>query len=210
MTMSVTIIIIAITCLISIPAFKNRRLFDQLKHHPYTEKREKEYYRWLTSGFLHGSEMHLGINMFVLYQFGTTVENEFQGIFGSTTGAVLFLVMYLLTIVLADAPTYFKHQDNPRYAAIGASGGVSGILMSYVLFDPWAMLGLYFVIPMPAIVFAVLYLWYESWAAKNSKDNIGHDAHFWGAIAGIVITLIFKPSIYMGFVSKLLHGSPWW
>lgn len=210
MTMSVTLIIIAITCLISIPAFKNRRLFDQLKHHPYTEKREKEYYRWLTSGFLHGSEMHLGINMFVLYQFGTTVEYRFQTMFGDTTGAVLFLVMYLLTIVLADTPTFFKHQDNPYYSAIGASGGVSGVLMSYVLLDPWAMLGLYFVIPMPAIIFAVLYLWYESWASKNAKDNIGHDAHFWGAIAGVVITLVFNPSIYMSFVRTLLHESPWW
>ncbi len=208
--MSVTIIIVAITCLISIPAFKNRSLFDQFKHHPFTEKREKEYYRWLTSGFLHGSEMHLGINMFVLYQFGSAVETEFQGVFGTSTGAILYLVMYLLTIVLANTPTYFKHQDNLRYAAIGASGGVSGVLMSYVLFNPWNMLGLFFVIPMPAIVFAILYLGYESWAAKNAKDNIGHDAHFWGAVAGVIITLIFKPSIYMEFVRSLLHGSPWW
>jgi membrane associated rhomboid family serine protease len=129
--------------------------------------------------------------------------------FGNILGSALFLVMYLLTIILADTPTYFKHQDNPHYAAIGASGGVSGVLFAFILFMPWSMLGLFFVIPIPAIVFGVLYLWYESYAAKNSRDNIGHDAHFWGAIAGIVITIIYKPSIFTNFLNNLVNEFPW-
>lgn len=194
--------------MVSIPAFTNRHLFDQFKHHPYTEKREKQYYRWLTSGFLHGSWVHLGINMYVFYEFGRHVEHWYKGMFGPTMGAILFLVMYLLTIVLADTPTYFKYQHNPNYSAIGASGGVSGILFAFILFMPWSMLGLFFVVPIPAIVFGVLYLWYESWSAKNSRDNIGHDAHFWGAVAGVVITIIYRPTIFIDFISKLTNDFP--
>ena len=209
MTLSVTLIIVIITCMVSIPAFTNRQLFDQFKHHPYTEKREKQYYRWLTSGFLHGSWMHLGFNMYVLYGFGGIVENYYQGIFGNTQGSVLFLVMYLLTIVLADTPTYFKHQDNPRYSAIGASGGVSGVLFAFILLDPWNSIQFIFVpIPIPAIVFGILYLFYESWAAKKARDNIGHDAHFWGAIAGFLITIVFRPSIFTDFLTELVDGFP--
>jgi membrane associated rhomboid family serine protease len=208
MTLSVTLIIVIITCMVSIPAFTNRNLFDQFKHHPYTEKREKQYYRWITSGFLHGSWVHLGINMYVFYEFGRHVEHWYKGMFGLTMGAILFLVMYLLTIVLADTPTYFKYQDNPNYSAIGASGGVSGILFAFILFMPWSMLGLFFVVPIPAIVFGVLYLWYESWSAKNSRDNIGHDAHFWGAVAGVVITIIYRPTIFIDFISKLTNDFP--
>ena len=209
MTLSVTLILVIITCMVSIPAFTNRQLFDQFKHHPYTEKREKQYYRWLTSGFLHGSWMHLGFNMYVLYGFGGIVENYYQGIFGNTQGSVLFLVMYLLTIVLADTPTYFKHQDNPRYSAIGASGGVSGVLFAFILLDPWNSIQFIFVpIPIPAIVFGILYLFYESWAAKKARDNIGHDAHFWGAIAGFLITIVFRPSIFTDFLTELVDGFP--
>ncbi len=209
MTLSVTLIIVIITCLVSIPAFTNRQLFDQFKHHPYTEKREKQYYRWLTSGFLHGSWMHLGFNMYVLYGFGGSVEMEFQSSFGSTLGSVLFLLMYLFTIILAATPTYFKHLNNSNYSAIGASGGVSGVLFAFILFDPWnSIIFIFLPIPIPAIVFGILYLAYESWAAKNSRDNIGHDAHFWGAIAGFLITIAFKPTIFLDFVNELVEGFP--
>lgn len=206
--MSVTILIIIITCAISIPALSNRALFDRFKHHPYTEKRNKEYYRWLTSGFLHGSQMHLLINMFVLYQFGTVVEAKYNQMLGTGIGTSMYLFMYLLVIILANVPTYFKHEDNPYYAAIGASGGVSGVLFAFILFSPWSMLGLFFILPIPAIIFGVLYLWYESWAAKNQNDNIGHEAHFYGAIAGIIITIILKPSVASQFVDRLINGMP--
>lgn len=208
MIISATLIIVILTCAISIPAFNNRQLFDQLKHHPYTEKREKQYFRWLTSGFLHGSWIHLGINMYVLYEFGKWVEIKYVEMFGATTGVVLYVTMYLLTIILSSAPSYYKHQDNPYYSAIGASGGVSGILFAFILFEPWSMLGLYFVIPIPAIIFGVLYLWYESWAAKNSNDNIGHDAHFYGAIAGMIITIILKPAVASMFFTNLIENFP--
>ncbi len=209
MTITATLVLVVLTCMISIPAFSNRKLFDLLKHHPYTEKREKQYYRWVTSGFLHGSWTHLLINMYVLYEFGRLVEMYYTKMFGATTGVILYIAMYLLTILLADTPSYYKHQDNPHYSAIGASGGVSGILFTFILFLPWAMLSLYFAIPIPAIIFGVLYLWYESWAGKNQSDNIGHDAHVFGAFAGMLITIALKPSVFSNFLDNLINNFPW-
>ena len=208
--MSVTLIIIIFTCIISIQAFNRMDIFEKLKHHPYTELRQKEYYRWLTSGFLHADYVHLGINMFVLWQFGTVVEREYQVEFGSSVGMFLFLLMYLSAIVFADLPTFRKHQNDPMYAAVGASGAVSAVLFTYILYYPWAQLSLYGIIPFRAIVGGVAYLIYEQWASSNAKDNIGHDAHFAGAIYGMLFTVLLKPSVYNDFVDQIIHNSPYW
>lgn len=201
--MTITLIIIAVTCLISWQGFNNQGLFNGLKHYPYVEYRQKEYYRMLSSGFLHGSMTHLIINMYVLYAFGEYVETRFVQEYGSTKGRILYVVAYLITILLADIPTHFSKQNDPSYAAIGASGGTSGIIMIFVLFEPWRMLLFYFVIPIPAIVFGLLYLGYSSWASNNSNDNIGHSAHFWGAIAGVALALIMLPDSSRSFLSKI-------
>lgn len=206
--MSLTIVILVITCVVSFLAFNNRTMFDKLKHYPAAEHQRKEYYRWLTSGFLHGDYMHLIINMFVFHSFGTALEQYYTYHFGMIGGSILFGVTYLLTIILANIPTYFKYENNPYYTAIGASGGVSGILFIYILIYPWNMLGLYAIIPVPAIIFGVLYLWYESWAAKNQNDNIGHDAHFFGAIAGIMIAIVSRPAILPEFLRSLIENFP--
>jgi membrane associated rhomboid family serine protease len=206
--MSLTIIILVVTCIVSLLCFNNRTMFDQLKHYPSVEHRKKEYYRWLTSGFVHGDYMHLIINMFVFHSFGSALEQYYIHHFELVGGSILFVVTYLLTIILANVPTYFKHENNPYYTAIGASGGVSGILFIYILIYPWNMLGLYAIIPVPAIIFGVLYLWYESWAAKNQNDNIGHDAHFFGAIAGILIAIVSRPAILPEFFRSLIDNFP--
>ena len=200
---TVTGIIIAITCLISYKAFNDQGFFRSNMHHPYSEHQHKEYHRLLSSGFLHGSLMHLLLNMYVLYEFGSVVERLFILEFGLVGGRSAYIAMYILTIVAANLYTHFKHKDWSGYSAIGASGAVSGILFSYVIFYPWSMLGIFFVIPCPAIVFAVLYLVYSSWASKNSNDNIGHDAHFWGAVFGMAFTFVLKPSLIMSFLERL-------
>ena len=128
--------------------------------------------------------------------------------FGETKGRLFYLAMYLTTIVAASLYTHFKHKSNPYYAALGASGATSGIVFAFVLFRPWAMLGLFFVIPCPAIIAAVLYLVYSSWASKNSRDNIGHDAHFWGAIFGFAFTVLINPPFFSEFVERLVDGLP--
>ncbi|RMG78675.1 MAG: rhomboid family intramembrane serine protease [Bacteroidetes bacterium] len=206
--MSVTLLIIILSVIVSYMCFNNPALFHQLKHNPYIEHRNKEYFRMLTAGFVHGNWTHLLINMFVLYQFGEYVEGQFDRLFGSLMGRVNYLLLYLLTIIFADAMTFVKHKNNPHFSSVGASGGVSGVLFVYVLFQPWSWLLLFFVIPIPAIVAAVLYLIYSSWASKNSPGIIDHDAHFYGAVFGFAFALLLKPALFSGFLERLVNQAP--
>jgi len=206
--MSVTLILVIITCLISFLCFNNQKMFDQLKHYPIAEQRNGQYYRWLTSGFVHGDFMHVFINMFVLHEFGRTVEQYLVFHFGLTGGSILFLVTYLLIIVMGDIPTYYKNKENAYFASVGASGGVSGIIFIYILLNPWNMLGLFAIIPVPAIIFGVLYLWYSTWASKNQNGNIDHEAHFYGAIAGLLIAIVSRPAILNEFLVNLINEFP--
>ena len=208
MELNLTTLLVIFTCLISIPAFGNPEWINRGRHFPYLESRNNEYYRWLTSGFLHGGWIHLLINMFVLWQFGTIVEYYYNELFGNTTGPWLYLLIYLLTIVLANIPTYIKHRDNSSYSSIGASGAVSGIVVIYILFQPWQMLYLYGIIPIPGILAGIGYLWYSSWASKNMEGNIDHDAHFYGAIFGMVFTIALKPGIFTAFLERLVSDFP--
>lgn len=206
--MSITLILIIITGLVSYQCFENRTLFEKLKHYPYNEQRTKEWHRMLTSGFVHGSWMHLGINMYVFYIFGEAVERQFAVLFGEMLGRVYFLLLYLLTIVAADIPTYLKHKDNAYFASVGASGAVSGILFVFILFYPWAQLLLFFIIPCPAIIAGVLYLVYSSWAAKNTQDGIDHDAHFYGAVFGLLGAIALDSDILRIFLDQFQAGLP--
>ncbi len=202
-----TFIIIAITVLIHFRSKKDYSIVEKLKFYPYSIKRNpSEKSRFLTNGFVHGSDQHLFINMFVLYMFGTFIEGSFGStyLFGPLTGRVLFVLLYLLSIIAASIPSYFKHQDNPAYAAVGASGATSALIMSYILFQPWNW---FTFPPLPALILGVGYIIYSYYASKNKNDGIAHEAHLWGAIFGVVFTLgaisIFNPdrliSIAEGF-----------
>lgn len=206
--MSMTLIILIITVAISLWAFQNQNVFHAMKHLPVAEKKYGEYYRLITSAFLHGDYIHLFLNMFVLYEFGRYVEDYFVWQISPGFGKIIFLIVYLLMAVIGDLPTFVKHGDNPYFSSVGASGAVSGIVFMYILLNPWAMLGLFAIIPIPAILFGVLYLWYSSWAGKNSRDLIDHDAHFYGAIAGIVILISLKPTLVSEFITNLVQGFP--
>lgn len=201
----ITLIIVAITSILSIAAFNNRDLFNRYLFDPYLVVHKKQHYRIITHAFLHGGWAHLLINMFVLYQFGRAVENSFESIFGGK-GFVFYLVLYFGGIVASSLPTLKKEADNPYYTSIGASGAVSAVLFSYILMFPTSMLGFMLVIPIPAIVFGVLYIWYEkTMADKGMNDGIGHDAHYFGALYGIVVTILFKPSLAINFVNQIIH-----
>ncbi|MFM2392049.1 MAG: hypothetical protein RLZZ546_26, partial [Bacteroidota bacterium] len=158
---------------------------------------------WLTSGFLHADYFHLFVNMFVLYSFGLVVEDRFQEILGNMAGKVMFFSFYLFMIVLANLPTFAKHKSNGSYRAVGASGATSAVIFSSIVFEPTSKIYLFAALPLPAIVFGVLYLVYEHWAGKRNLDNIGHDAHFYGAIAGFIFTILIKPSLFMEFIHKI-------
>jgi len=167
-----------------------------------------EWYRMISSGFLHADWMHFGVNMFVLYQFGTSVEEIYLEKYGDAIGRGVYLLLYLIIIILADIPSFLKHKNNKYYGAIGASGAVSGIFFIAILNDPWETLYLYLAIPVPAIILGVLYLAYSSWASKKANDNIGHDAHFYGALAGMVLTAILIPRTLGVFVDQFMSGLP--
>ncbi len=201
--MTVTNIIVGFTVLISYLAMSNFNLKEKLMHIPYLEKRGKEYYRFLSSGFIHADWMHLGINMFVLYQFGNLVEQWFVAGFGQMMGSIYFLVMYLGAIVFADLPSYLKHQDSSHYRALGASGGVSGVFFASAVFQPWSMIYLYGIIGIPTIIAGVAYLIYSSYAAKQNRDNIGHDAHFYGAVFGFFFTILISPAFLQHFMVQI-------
>lgn len=203
MLMSITLAICILTFLISYQAFNKPEIIYKLRHYPIAEYQQKEWYRLLSSGFVHGGWIHLLINMFVLYQFGPIVESIFEEIFGQLIGAALFIILYLSTIVVADLPSYFKHKNNPNYSAIGASGAVSGIVFIYILFFPWTTLSLYGIIPFKAIVGGIAYLIYSSWASKNRNDGVDHSAHFFGALYGIIFMIAIYPPTVSHFLAAM-------
>lgn len=204
--MSLTLFLILINVLISYSAFRDPQLFERLSHRPWDVAHSQQYDRWLTSGFIHADWIHLAVNMFVLWQFGTAVEEAFIVNAGSLTGKVRYVTVYLLALTASNIPCFLKQRHNPGYTSVGASGAVSGILFAYVLFYPLNLLYIYGVIPLYGIVAALAYLAYSSWASGRNSDNINHDAHFYGALAGIILTLLFFPGVALHFVSVIREG----
>lgn len=208
----VTYGIITVTVLLSYLCMGNRPLFERLKHAPYAERQHGEYYRLLTGGFLHADWMHLGVNMFVLYFFGSFAERIIVSDaalgFGPTIGPVVYIGLYLLTIVIASVATLVTHADDPSYSAIGASGAVSGATTLFAIFVPWEFIYLYGLIPIPAIVAAVGFIAYSEYASKNVRDGIGHSAHLYGALAMPIIYLILRPGLARHFIRALSQNFP--
>jgi membrane associated rhomboid family serine protease len=200
--MSLTLLIILLTAAVSIPAFSNPSLFYRLDFNPHQIEKEKEWHRFLTHAFLHADWWHLIVNMLVLYFFGDVVQQYF-GAYTGGKGAFYFLLLYLGGILVAVVPTYQKHKDNPGYHSVGASGAVSAVVFSSVVFSPGTDLCLYGLICLPGIIWAIIYLIYSYTQAKKGGDYINHDAHFWGAVYGIVFTFLAVPKSISAFFSQL-------
>jgi membrane associated rhomboid family serine protease len=154
---------------------------------PYGVKRYKQYYRFITSGFIHADFMHLFFNMITLYFFGRVIEIYFS-ILG-LGGSIAYLVLYFVALIVSDLPTYFKQNNNYNYHSLGASGAVSAVLFAAIVFDPWAKISLYGVLGLSALLYAVLYIIYCVVMSKKQADNINHDAHLWGSIFGAAFTI---------------------
>lgn len=203
----VTIIIIIITVIVSIFCFKDRGLFNKLSFNPYRIKHNKEWYRFITHGFVHADYTHLLINMFVFFSFGKWIEEAFSQIFAPSfrfVDTLAFLGVYIGGIVVASVYDYFKRGEDPLYISIGASGGVSAILFTSILLDPWGLIYFYF-IPCPGIIMGIIYLVYCQIMAKKGRDNINHNAHFYGAIWGIVFPCILEPKLVSLFLGELMQ-----
>jgi membrane associated rhomboid family serine protease len=201
--MSVTIVIILITAIVSVLAFNNRELFRRLVFSPYDIKHFKNSYRFLSYGLIHADWVHLLVNMLVLYSFGRVVELYYVDLFGNK-GFLYYVLLYVGGISLSTLPSYGKHKDDYSYSAVGASGAVSAVVFASIIFDPLSKIYIFpLPIGIPAILFAFLYLAYSWYMGKKNIDNVGHDAHFWGAVFGFVFTIILKPALFMNLISVL-------
>ncbi|MES2618482.1 MAG: rhomboid family intramembrane serine protease [Bacteroidota bacterium] len=195
--------IIAITIILSLFALNDRLFFEKAKFNPWSIAHRNEWWRWVSGGFIHADYMHLGVNMLTLYFFGPILESNFVGLF-DVTGYFLFAVLYLLAVPFSSMYSYYKHKDDFTYSAIGASGAVSAILFGTILFAPTSSVCLYFAICIPAWLFGILYLVYEYYMGKRQLDNIGHDAHFYGALFGLVFVIIVYPSVIPEFIGQFI------
>ena len=186
-TSIVTPIIIGITGLFTYLGLQNRIFMERYIFNPRYVLNNKEYHRLVSSAFLHFDWQHFAFNMLTLYFFGSDIENYL--------GFAQLLLLYFMSIIGGNLLALFFHR-NHQYQAVGASGGVFGILFSAIFLFPDSSIYLMFIpIPMPSWLFALLYLGYTFWGIKSGKDNIGHDAHLGGALVGILVATVMYPSI---------------
>lgn len=196
----ITLALIAVTVLVSWQAWERPRLLERLILWPPAIDRQQQYDRLLTHGFIHADGMHLIFNMLTLYSFGQAME----GYFSARITPIGYLLFYLSAVVVAILPTFMKHRHDTSYRSLGASGAVSAVLFASILLDPWNGLYMFFIpIPIPAFVFAGLYIWYSMWMDKRGGDNINHSAHLWGALYGIMFTLLLQPELASQFLLRL-------
>jgi membrane associated rhomboid family serine protease len=203
----ITIIIIAVTVGISAIAFNNQQILEKLLLSPYRITHQKEYFRIVTHGFVHADWMHLLINMFVLWSFGNALQLWFNqlAIVNLISSPVLhILIIYLGGIIISSLSSIVKNKNNYYYKSVGASGAVSAIVFASIFFDPWQSLYLFAIIPIPGILFGAAYLWYSHYMSKKGGDNINHDAHFYGALFGLVYPVLIDPSLVTHFFSQLI------
>jgi len=194
MSLSLTLIIIIITCIISFTAFSNQKIIDDLIFYPPAIRYRNQWYRFITCGFIHADIGHLAFNMFSFYLFGGIVEESFDSIFGER-GKALYIGLYVLALVVCLIPTYLNNIDNSYYRSLGASGAVSAVVFAGIFLSPLSKIGLFFIPPIiPGFIFGPIYLVASAYMSKRGGDNINHSAHFWGAVFGVgylIITCYF-------------------
>jgi membrane associated rhomboid family serine protease len=192
-------VIFAITIIVTLIAFYNEDFYTKLILQPYNVSRGKYIYTLITSGFIHADWMHLLFNMMTFYFFAFQLE--------ATLGHWQFALLYMLSLILSDLPSVVKHKNDFWYRSLGASGAISAVVFSAILFNPLGKMGLIFLpIQIPAVLFGVLYLIYCSYASKQGQGRINHDAHLFGALSGIMITVLLVPQVAPWFFHTVTGG----
>ena len=191
MHLSITVIIIIITCLVSLGAFSNHKIVDDLIFYPPAISQRNQWYRFFTCGLIHADLAHLAFNMLSLYMFGEFVEEKFSSEIYAQNGRILYIVMYVAALFVCLLPTYFKHKNDSYYKSLGASGAVSAVVFAGMLLEPRVRVGLFFIPPIiPGYIFGPLYLVISTLLAKKGRDGINHSAHIWGAAFGLAFVII--------------------
>ncbi|WP_375584322.1 rhomboid family intramembrane serine protease [Cyclobacterium xiamenense] len=203
MELSLTLIIIGITCLISYYGWNNPSVMERQLFVPYLIQRNNSYARFITSGFIHKDGTHLLFNMFTFYFFGSVVEQYLMYQFGTGTGAVAFVLFYLAAIVVADIPTFLKEKDNPYYRALGASGGTAATVFASIVLMPLSDICIFGIFCLPGFILGLLFLAYAFYKGKKGDDAINHDAHFYGAVFGIAVIVLISPQNALYFWEEI-------
>jgi membrane associated rhomboid family serine protease len=190
----VTLLVLIVTIAVSIAGFRNPRLTDAFILDMQAILRRREYYRLLTSGFVHGDPMHLFMNMLTLFFLGPGLERM--------AGSSGFAIVYFASLIAGSAFAIMEHFRSASYRALGASGAISGVTVVFALFAPFAQI-IVFILPMPAIIFAGLYIGWSIYASGRINDGIGHEAHLGGALMGIVLTCLLWPLAIEDLISQV-------
>lgn len=197
-----TIIIVAITAVVSILAFSRPDLMEKLQFNASKVIHQKQYYRMISHAFVHANWEHLIVNMIVLFSFGRATEMYFEYSFDGKAN-IYFLILYFGGMIVSNLYALYKHRNNYYYNAVGASGAVSAVLFAAIFFNPWSKVYFFGLLPIPGIVFAVLYLGYSYYMSRKQNDNVAHDAHFLGAVFGFVFPILLNPQLLERFLDKL-------
>jgi membrane associated rhomboid family serine protease len=198
----ITFAIIIITCLTTLAGFKNGKVVDDLIFWPPAISKKQQYYRFITCGLIHADYMHLIFNMLTLYFFGTIMEVYYQGQLGLQKW--YYLALYIGALIVSNIPTYIKHYNDYDYRSLGASGAVSAVLFAFILLRPWQRIYV-IVFPVPAIIYGGLFLFYSAYMSRKGGDHVNHDAHFYGALFGLLFTIAIRPGVVEVFLNELMH-----
>jgi membrane associated rhomboid family serine protease len=205
----VTIALIIANVIFSLAGFSNAAMVDKTIMWPYRVARENQYFRFITSGFLHADYMHLIFNMFTLFFFGRNLE-LFFGFYG-LGGQISYLALYFLALIASDIPSYIKHKNDYGYRSLGASGAVAAVVFATIVFSPWSSIYIYGALKISAVVYAALYILYCVYMGKKNNDHVNHDAHLWGSVFGLAFTLVLiaylQPGLFSGIIEELKHPS---
>jgi len=199
---NITLAIIFITSLISISGFSRGKIIDELIFWPPAISKKHQYYRFITCGLIHADYVHLIFNMVTLFFFGTIMEAHYQGELGLQKW--YYLALYIGALIVSNIPTYIKHRSDENYRSLGASGAVSAVLFAFILLSPWQRIYV-IVFPVPAIIYGGIFLFYSAYMSRKGGDHVNHDAHFYGALFGILFTIAVRPDVVNVFLNELAH-----